>query len=170
MKNWIPTNNDLSYYPLLHKAITETKGTIIECGMGHGSTPNLYSECSDRVISYETNQEWKDKFKANSFLITDWIKVMEDNMNASVIFIDQAPGEIRKDCIKYLFNKGYKGIIVAHDTEPTGAGDYQMRQYFGLFKYKVEVQTTGAWATALSNEVDLTSWVGLKYGDYVISN
>jgi hypothetical protein len=57
---------------------------------------------------------------------------------------------------------------VIHDTEPIGAGDYQVRPLFSKFKYKVEVQTDGAWATALSNEIDITKWIGERFGDYTI--
>lgn len=94
MKNWIPTNNDLSYYPLLHKAVTETKGTIVECGMGHGSTI-LLNETKRKIISYETVQEWADKFdvKFKHVIAKDkWLEVMESSLSAAVIFIDQAPG------------------------------------------------------------------------------
>lgn len=58
---------------------------------------------------------------------------------------------------------------MAHDTEPAADHGYKMRQHFGLFKYVVEVKTSGAWATAMSNEYDLTQWIGLTYGDYEIS-
>lgn len=166
---WIPTNNDLSYYPLLHKAVTETTGKIIECGMGWGSTPMLYPEFKDRALSYETVEDWRIKFEANSELVTNWINVMEKNLDASVVFIDQAPGEIREVCINLLNKKGFKGIIVAHDTEPAADHGYQMRQHFPKFKYVVEVKTNGAWATAMSNEIDITKWDGLEYGNYRIS-
>lgn len=170
MKNWIPTNNDLSYYPLLHKAVTETKGSIVECGMGHGSTM-LLNETKRKILSYETVKEWADKFdvKYKTVIAKDaWLGVMSDNLKADVIFIDQAPGEIREVCIKYLHGN-FKGIIVAHDTEPAADYGYQMRQHFKSFKYVVEVKTSGAWATAMSNDIDITGWIGLTYGDYSIS-
>lgn len=167
---------DLCYYPLLFKAMESTEGSIMEFGMGHGSTPllNEYATKNKRpLLSFDYNQEWRSKFDAilnkyhSSELVTDWNKVYESNPAAAVIFIDQSPGEERKFTIERY--KHTSGILVIHDTEPTGAGDYQVRPLFDKFKYKVEVQTAGAWATALSQEIDITKWVGEKFGEYVIS-
>lgn len=165
---------DLCYYPLLFKALEETKGTILEFGMGHGSTSllNEYANTTQRdLLSFDFNAEWRDKFDNllgqyhSSALVTDWSKIYE-KYTGSVIFIDQSPGEERKFTIEAY--KNTKGILVIHDTEPTGAGDYKVRPLFPMFKYKVEVQTEGAWATALSNEIDITKWIGEKFGSYTI--
>jgi hypothetical protein len=167
------SGGDLCYYPLLFKALEETKGDVLELGMGHGSTPILNKYCKARKLYYfDFNKEWRDKFlnleseNHKSFLITDWDYVFNNHADASVIFIDQSPGERRKRDLE-LF-KNTKGIVVIHDTEPTGAGDYRARPLFHLYKYVVEVQTEGAWATALSNEYDLTKWIG-KFNNYNIS-
>jgi predicted O-methyltransferase YrrM len=174
MENWIPTNNDLSYYPLLHMAIKETKGDVLELGTGYGSTELLHNTLKKRrLFSYEEKKEWLNKFKhletKNHKLtfVKDWDIVKQTHEDADVIFIDHAPGERRK--VEILNYKNSKGILVCHDTE-LGQADagYQMRQYFPLFKYVVEVKTKGAWATALSNEYDLTKWIGTKYGDFEI--
>lgn len=170
-----PTNNDLSYYPLLFKALEETKGDVLELGTGHGSTVLLHDYCKGRRVltSFDEKEEWLSKFKYletfehGLFLIEDWRKVHRDHPDPSVIFIDHAPGEDRKQMI--LDFKDTKGIIVCHDTEPAADHGYQMRQHFPLFKYKVEVKTNGAWATALSNEIDITKWDGETFGDYKIS-
>lgn len=187
MKNkFIPTNNDLSYYPLLFKALEVTKGEIIEMGCGHGSTPLLheYANKYKRILhSYETEKEWISKFEKtanqyHNFTLLDrnaWDSCSDMHQNPSVVFIDHAPGERRKeDLLKF---KDKAEIIVIHDTEPFGAGDYQVRQHFGKFKYCVEVMSNwhdpleaGAWATALSNTIDLTKWIGEKFGEYRISS
>lgn len=171
--NWIPTNNDLSYYPLLKEALDATHGDVIECGMGHGSTPMLKEYCKDRMLySYETSKEWADKFTEGETnvinIISDWRDVYIGHKNASVIFIDHYPGEDRKQMIEDF--KDMKGILVCHDTE-LGQADhgYRMRGKFNLFKYVVDVKTNGAWASAMSNHIDITQWVGKKYGDYEIS-
>lgn len=184
-QKFTPTNNDLSYYPLLYKALEATKGEIIEMGTGHGSTPLLheYATRYKRFLeSYETEKTWLSEFETlenqyHSFTLVCrecWDSCSNMHPNPSVVFIDHAPGERRKeDILKF---KDSAEIIVIHDTEPTGAGDYQVRQHFGKFKYVVEVMSNapnpheaGAWATALSNTVDITKWVGEKFGEYSIS-
>lgn len=169
------SGGDLCYYPLLYKALEETLDDVLEFGMGHGSTPLLNEYCTAEereLISFDYNQEWREKFDKllndfhHSMVVDDWQLVYDLHPDASVIFIDQSPGEERKETIKAY--KNTRGILVIHDTEPTGAGDYQVRQHFPLFKYKVEVQTAGAWATALSNDHDITKWAGERFGDYTI--
>ncbi|OHB92410.1 MAG: hypothetical protein A2Z57_12070 [Planctomycetes bacterium RIFCSPHIGHO2_12_39_6] len=185
MKNkFIPTNNDLSYYPLLYKALEDTVGDIIEMGTGHGSTPLLHEYCTSRrrkLHSYETDKKWLAKFEQtaneyHSFTLIDrgaWDACSDQNPNPSVVFIDHAPGERRKDDL--IRFKDSAEIIVIHDTEPTGAGDYRVRPLFKQFKYVVEVMSNapnphqaGAWATALSNTVDITKWIGQEFGNYKI--
>lgn len=170
---FIPPNNDHSYYPLLYKALEETKGDVLELGTGWGSTPLLNEYCQDRkLFSYEEKQVWLDKFihfaskRHGLRFVSDWRVVKKDHPDAEVVFIDHAPGEDRKQMI--LDFADTKGILVIHDTEPAADHGYQMRQHFGLFKYKVEVETSGAWATALSNTIDITKWSGETFGDYTI--
>lgn len=176
-ERFIPTNNDLSYYPLLYKALEATKGDIIEMGTGHGSTPLLhdYATLNKRtLLSYETEREWLIKFEetANDYhkfyhLCREcWDVCSKMNQSPSVVFIDHAPGERRKVDLVLFAHKAE--IVVIHDTEPTGAGDYRVRELFGHYKYVVEVATTGAWATALSNKIDLTGWAGEWFGQYLI--
>lgn len=171
------SGGDLCYYPLLYKALESTKGEVLEFGMGHGSTPLLNEYCTTKkrpLQSFDFNEEWRKKFDSIlnknhvSWLVTDWKEIYKQIPDAGVIFIDQSPGEERKETIKAYQHT--KGILVIHDTEPTGAGDYQVRPLFNLFKYKVEVQTDGAWATALSNDIDITKWVGETFKDYTIVN
>lgn len=175
---FIPTNNDLSYYPLLYKALESTNGDIIEMGCGHGSTPLLHdyaTEAKRHLLSFETEKEWLVKFEetANEYhkfyhvCRECWDVCSKMNPSPSVVFIDHAPGERRKYDLVLFKDKAQ--IIVIHDSEPTGAGDYQVRQHFPEFKYVVEVATDGAWATALSNTIDITIWTGERFGEYLIS-
>ena len=173
---FIPTNNDLSYYPLLFLAMEETlKGDIIEMGCGHGSTALLHDYCQKNgrfLYSYEEKMEWFNKFthlengKHSLFFVKNWDDVKYLHELPAVVFIDHAPGERRKEDI---VNFKDCGIIVCHDTEPAADHGYQMRQHFSLFKYVVEIKTNGAWATALSNEYDLTKWKGQTFGNYIVS-
>lgn len=176
-KEWTPTVNDLSYYPLLKEALDETKGTVIECGTGHGSTPPLHKYCVENarmLYSFETDMNWLKKFEHFNeathklWLISDWRDVYTNHSSADVIFVDHAPGEDRKLMITDFLDT--KGIIVVHDTE-LGQADhgYRVRALFKNFKYVVEVRTNGAWANALSNEIDITKWIGKKYGEFEIT-
>lgn len=187
-ERFIPTNNDLSYYPLLYKALQETnhtRGSIVEMGCGHGSTPLLHDYAmryKRNLFSYETEKEWIEKFEGTAneyhkfYLLCRecWNVCSNTNPNPAVVFIDHAPGERRKEDL--LLFKNQADIIVIHDTEPTGAGDYRVRPLFIQFKYVVEVMSNapnpheaGAWATALSNKIDITKWIGEKFGNYKIS-
>lgn len=167
---FLPTTHLNSYTPLLYRALLDTSGPVVECGMGNYSTLLLH-DTGRHVLSYDTHAGWLEKFpvspkyllQPNEWLIT--IKTLKTL--ASVIFIDQAPGESREGCIAELAS-GFDGIVVAHDTEPNADFGYKMRQHFPKFKYVVEVQTSGAWATAMSNTVDVCQWRGDNFGGYVI--
>jgi len=47
-------------------------------------------------------------------------------------------------------------IIVAHDTEPNADHGYQMRDEIKKFKYWRDFETPGAWASIMSNTIDVT--------------
>lgn len=169
-----PFITDMSYtcyLPLLFQAIATTEFPVIECGMGHGSTRLLHS-LDRHVLSYDTNPEWFGMFDVqNKYLIDgeNWVSLMNMYKSSNVImFLDQAPGESREQCILTL-STDFKGIIVAHDTEPSADHGYHMRQHFPKFRYVVEIKTDGAWAAAMSNDIDITTWVGLQFGKFIIS-
>ena len=48
--------------------------------------------------------------------------------------------------------------MVIHDTEPKGAGNYGYDKIWHLFKYIKHDNTHGAWATIVSNVIDVTKW------------
>jgi hypothetical protein len=164
-------NNDTDHRILLWEAmrLAPNGGNVIEFGSGHGSTPFLRDHCKVAgrdFESYEHNPEWADKTGATLVPNTDWESL--NISSASVLFIDHAPGERRQlDIVKYA---NTAQIIVVHDTE-TGQADagYKCRQHFKNFKYCVEVKTNGAWATMLSNFIDLSSCVGVTWKDYTIT-
>lgn len=147
---------------LLWEALERTKGLIVEMGMGNGSTPFLHQYCEEnnrQLRSYENNLEWYRKFQSLAsknhqlFHIVDWDDVFEDCQFPSVLFMDHAPGERRKiDLEKYQSNAA---IIICHDTEPEADHGYQMRPILSRFKYKKEHESNGAWATMVSNFIEL---------------
>lgn len=159
-------NNDTDHRVLLWEAMKLTHGSVVEFGSGHGSTPFLRQHCedTDRLFeSYENNPEWAKATGAD--LISAWENLF---VAPDVLFIDHAPGERRKfDIEKY---KDIAKIIVVHDTE-LGQADagYQVRRLFPQFKYCVEVKTDGAWASMLSNYIDLSGCVGVVSKQYLIT-
>lgn len=167
---FVPTSFLNSYAPLLYRALCDTTGPIVECGMGNFSTYLLH-ETGRHVISYDTNYGWYRLFNVKSKNLippNEWLTVVRSlKAQVSVFFIDQAPGESREKCIAEL-STGFVGVVVAHDTEPAADNGYKMRQHFSKFKYVVEVRTNNAWATALSNTIDITTWRGDQFGEYII--
>jgi hypothetical protein len=168
--NFIPTSFLNSYTPLLYRALLDTEGAIAEFGMGDYSTYLLHAT-NRKVLSFDTDPDWFQKFSVSPKTLIrtrDWLMITRSlKPLVSVFFIDQAPGESREQCIAEL-SKDFDGIVVAHDTEPAADFGYKMRQHFSKFKYMVEVRTTDAWATALSNTVDVTKWRGDAFGDYIV--
>lgn len=144
---------------LLWEALQEINGVTVEFGCGDGSTPFLSKHCN-KLFSYESNLEWLNKYKKYErdnhklFFVKHWDDVEIDSID--VLLLDHAPGEQRKfDLIKY---GNIAKIIVAHDTEPAADHGYQMRPVLKTFKYHIDYKTDGAWASAVSNFIDVTKW------------
>lgn len=141
---------------LLLESLKLTEGDVVECGMGHGSTPFLYQWCKDAgrtLYSYENNLEWHDKCKQfnpeNSFLIHDWNDVAEKHLTPSILFLDESPGEHRKIFLELFALRAR--IICIHDSEPAADHGYQMRQHIPKFAYWKDHTSSGAWASMASN-------------------
>lgn len=155
------TSNYDSHRPLLWAALEATTGLVVEMGCGYGSTPFLFEYCQERnrkLVSYENNQEWYDKMKGQYPHIEftknwDFVPLRP---TPSVLFIDHAPGERRKVDL-YRFSDVAK-IIVVHDSEPAADHGYKMRATLKRFKYLIDYETDGAWASAVSNFMDVTKW------------
>lgn len=174
-----PWNNHL---PLLWLALEETdKGSVVEMGMGDGSTPWLHDYCTKHnraLFSYDSSIDWVNKFEhlrssLHSMRYCDnWGQTAYDTV--SVVLIDHAPGERRfVDLLRY---KDLKGVIVCHDTQepPTGA-NYEWHKAFPEFRYFARVKSpsedgihNGVWCTAVSNHIDVTKWIGKTIGQYTI--
>lgn len=151
VENW-----DNHRYLLWH-ALEATTGDVVEMGMGHGSTPFLREYCKDAgrmLYSYENNFEWFKKFQHLTDElhkvqhVTDWDEVSISHPSPSVVLIDHAPGERRHIDVE-RFSKTAQ-IIVIHDSEPAATG-YMMDKIWGLFKYRRDHKSPGAWASMVSN-------------------
>lgn len=142
---------------LLWEALEKTKHTmlpVIELGCGHGSTPFLRQYCKDnniKLYSYDFSKEWADKF--NAIHVTDWSKAEIWDKRYSVALVDESPGEHRKESLKLL--RGNALVIVAHDTEPAADHGYKMRAELTKFKYMKDYESVGAWASMVSDLIDI---------------
>lgn len=146
-------DNMSNHRELLWKALSLTLGPVVEFGSGYGSTPFLRQFCvfaGRDFYSYDSNFDWAQK--TGSTYIDDWDKLVLP-VRPSVLFLDHAPGERRKVDLKKYAN--IAEIIVIHDTEPTGAGDYQVRPLFSLFQHCADDPSDAAWTTILSNSCPL---------------
>jgi len=156
------TSNYDSHRPLLWEALEATSGQIVEMGCGYGSTPFLTEyakEHSRELISGENNYGWYIKMKGaypHIKLFQDWNTLHHECPAPDVVFIDHAPGERRKIDISHFADKAK--IIVCHDTEPAADHGYKMRAELKKFKYMIDYETDGAWATAVSNFIDVTKF------------
>lgn len=158
---------------LLWQALESTRHSIHpvrEMGCGDGSTPFLqdyideeaHGHAGSRILmSYDNNEKWAEKFDAN--FVQNWDDVIRQWLKTSVLFIDHAPGEHRRIALQFFIDHPELfEIIVIHDSEPAGhnASDYQVRELFSNFKYvkDLEAPAPKAWATALSNTIDVTKF------------
>lgn len=164
-EKWQPTDDWDSHRPLLYLALLHTEGPVIEFGCGYGSTLQLQRYCEGRsrqFISIESSKPWADKFdivtKIDNYLNYDWSFTVRDM--PSVLFIDCAPGEMRKDLL--LKYGPMAEVTVVHDTEPGAEYVYGMYRALSEFKYRCDLHIEGMpQTTAVSNTYDFKEWRGV---------
>ncbi len=160
-KEWQSTNDWDSHRPMLYAVIKNISGgNIVELGCGEGSTRLLYDafinkDGCDCFASLETNPVY-----ANQFEYTDLVDSYDEAfgfMPCGILFVDCAPGEIRKDLIAKYANEA--SVVVVHDTEPGAEYVYHMAEVLNSFKYRLDYKPEGKpWTTAVSNCIDITKW------------
>jgi hypothetical protein len=160
------TGNWDNHRPLLLLGLFLTNGYVVEFGSGEGSTKSLREYCAahQRAFStYDNNEEWAEK--TGSVYVRDWGSA-DVWHSCGLLFIDHAPGEHRKVAIERMIDSA--DIIVVHDTEQGGAGDYGFEPVFAKFKYRLNYNKTGggAGATMVSNKIDVNQFRGLSLGQY----
>lgn len=159
-----------NHRPLLLLGLDLTEGLVVEFGSGEGSTPHLRQYCQDQnrnFESWESNKEWAKKTGSN--YTSSW-EMPSVYRKCGLFFCDHAPGEHRHVVVERMANKA--DIIVIHDTEEGGAGDYKFERIWHLFKYRLNLNKTGggAGATAVSNSIDLNRYRGLSLGHYTFDD
>lgn len=147
-----------SHLPFLWQALEMTKHLklpTLELGSGMGSTAVLRQYCNDEGIEFVTYDDKMEYAKENeSIYIENW-DTLPWRRDWGVVLVDHAPGEDRKLRLPLLH---HSQIVVAHDTEIVGAGNYQMRPEIIKYKYWLDYETAGAWATAMSDLWDVTKF------------
>lgn len=172
------TGNWNNHLPLLILGLQISKRSttgfdVIELGSGEGSTPLLRQYCMDQQLtlqSFDNNKEWCEKTGAQ--YIDNWDLLIDEaaTRHHGLIFIDHAPGERRHlDAIK-LANAA--DVLVLHDTEEGGAGNYMWEKAWPHFRYRLNFNKTGggAGATLVSNKIDVNRFRGLSLGPYTFDN
>lgn len=176
--SWMPVDDFSSHRPMLYRAIMNTAHTaFIEFGAGFGSTPVLkehYAPMRDKeFISYENNREWFGKMvtdeysrAANHFTMAQkgnhylgfYENLLSINLwKGSIVFIDCAPAELRKELI--CKHTGQAKIIIVHDTEPGAEYVYGVTDILNSFKYRCDLIVEGCpQTTVVSNLYEFNNW------------
>lgn len=156
-----PSSDWDSHLPMLWLGLTLTKGRVTELGSGEGSTSLLRQYCqyeSRPFFSFDSNKDWAEK--TMSRFVPDWDNVELWKEPCELLFVDEAPGEHRIKAISEMVNK--VDVIVIHDTEEVGAGDYGYKNIWPLFKFRLNYNRLGpgAGCSIVSNKVDVEQYVG----------
>lgn len=166
----VSTWND--HLPLLWLALEATKESnlpVAEFGSGFGSSTYLREYCKQNnreFLSYDNDKEWAEK--TGAIHIPDW-STADIYKPYSVILCDEAPGDNRHKTVAILSDKA--DILVLHDSEENGGGEYFYEKIWGLFKYRVNInkESGGAGASAISNKFDVTKWEGMELAGFKIT-
>lgn len=172
---WLPTSDWNSHRLLLYIALEQSQAnSVVEFGCGDGSTPLLYKYCSMNEVwqfmSYETNPVYAAKFEQTTRIVdyNEPFAAWQKTGKVGLLFIDCAPGEIRKDLVDLYANMAK--IIVVHDTEPGAEYVYGMSAVLKSFKYRCDCIIDGMpQTTAVSNTFDFKDWAGDYNGFKLVS-
>ena len=163
---------------LIAIAVEATRGSahpILELGVSQESTPQLHDFCEREgrhLVSVEESVPailpyLRLASPRHDIVCSSWDSAPIEKNLWSVAVLDHAPGERRWADAMRLLNRCE--IVVLHDTEPAAERGYGYHQIWGEWRWRVDVKSDGAWASALSNSRDLTAWRGLRAGPYVVS-
>ena len=169
-------DNESNYRLLLYLALEETRGSthsVLELGPSAGSTPYLHAYCETEgrpLVSMDEDifmtAKWSHlRSVRHEVQCCAWSAAPIEKQAWSVGLINHAPGDRRWADAMRLHPRSE--ILVLHNTEPAADHGYRFSQIWGEFKYRADVKTGGAWATAVSNTRDLHKWRGMKFGEYV---
>lgn len=177
--DWMPEDDFSSHRPMLYRVIKNIHHVgFFEFGTGKGSTPLLQSLYAtdfpqNDCISYESDYQWYELMKSSSydalphgeniwthknhtlFYEPDYLHV--NVWKGSIVFIDCAPGELRKHLISKHSN--IAKLIIVHDTEAGAEYVYGMAEILNSFKYRCDLIVEGApQTTIVSNLYEFNNW------------
>lgn len=160
-----------THLPLIWMGLNLSEGLVIEMGSGYSSTFLIRDYCNDNCrgfLSFDSNPEWVAK--TGSIFVHDWDQYTEWQKSCGLLFIDHAPGEHRWKAIAAMADKA--DIIVFHDSEIGGAGNYQYDKIYPLFKYQLHYNRHGGGAgcSMVSNKIDVSVYKGLSLGQFKFDN
>jgi hypothetical protein len=176
-ENWMPVDDYSSHRPMLYRAIMNIHHIgFFEFGTGKGSTPllrQLYSDTfpDNDYMSYESNFGWfvtmhneqyirhgdNIRTHCNHTLFYEPNLLGINSWKGSIVFIDCAPGELRKQLISK--HSSTAKLIIVHDTEPGAEYVYGMSEILNSFKYRCDLVVAGApQTTVVSNMYDFVNW------------
>lgn len=166
-KEWEITNDWDSHRPLLWLGLKNKGGDVVEMGSGNGSTKLLDEECfysERRFMSIEDTPEKGVLPVYGCSIIKDGYLGIKDRwqeefklFDVGVLFVDCAPGELRKKAIEEWGDEAE--VIIVHDTEPSAEYVYGMSEALSKFKYRLDFRPEGLpHTTAVSNFINVTEW------------
>lgn len=151
-----------THRPVLCEAVLQTRGPILELGVGDGSTLPLHAvanECSRLVFSFDTESHWIDRFlglrSAHHFIaqVPSWDDCPVESQFWSIGFIDHAPAQRR---VVEIGRLAYKAeLLVIHDTDEP---EYGYGPFLDSFRYRFDFREYQQWTTVVSNYVDVSDW------------
>jgi hypothetical protein len=152
-----------SHLPLLTVAVMATKGEVIECGGGWGSTPVLESVCrvmKRRHTVYEDAMAWAvevGKMVTQPVVLirpADWCRV--GIPRCGVCLVDHAAFASRGRALLVERLHGIADVVVVHDTEPEHESVYGWEGCWAAWKYHVVDDRWMPWTTAVTD--NKTAW------------
>src|SRR3990167_3439257 len=115
-----------SHLPVLIKCLENSKGPVLELGLGISSTPLLHALCFDQdrfLLSLDNDPQFVEMFKKyrsethSIELVDNWAThPITPSPLWALALIDHKPEERRKEEIKRLADKAI--FLIVHDTEP----------------------------------------------------
>ena len=154
-----------SHLPIVFRCLEQTKGPVLECGVGAWSTPFLHIYCAAEgreLYSFEHDPEWywaftKDETETHHMgLVEKWADVgIIDTEQWSVALLDHGPswGQRRQEAKRLKDNTE---CVILHDTHPHREKYFRYNRIYGLYKYRFDYDKWSAWSTVLSNLRDLS--------------
>lgn len=163
-------NQWASHLPALVAAVTNTDGAIVECGMGHNSTPALHdlSAYWGRPLhSYDHDPNWVELFRGQAGnlhtidTIFDWATLKIPD-GCGVVFVDHGPAP-RGPVVAMARDKCR--IVVMHDSECNYCGYTEpLKKFDWVYTHK----NCACWTT-LAGMGTPPSWLeSLKPGEFGI--